>query len=97
MKTFFLSQDLWVVVEKGVTAPAEGSSDVVVDKNEKQKDAKALFVLQQAVTDSIFPRLMRATTSKQAWDILQLEFQGNAKVKSIKLQGLRRELENFKM
>ncbi|TXG67208.1 hypothetical protein EZV62_008483 [Acer yangbiense] len=40
---------------------------------------------------------MRATTSKQAWDILQLEFQGNAKVKSIKLQGLRRELENFKM
>ncbi|TXG55956.1 hypothetical protein EZV62_017269 [Acer yangbiense] len=97
MKTFFLSQDLWVVVERGVTTPAEGSSVAVVDKNEKQKDAKALFVLQQAVSDSIFPRLMRATTSKEAWDILQLEFQGNAKVKSIKLQGLRRELENFKM
>ena len=66
MKTFFLSQDLWDVVEKGVTAPTEGSSDVVVDKNEKQKDAKALFVLQQAVSDAIFPRLMRATSSKQA-------------------------------
>lgn len=40
---------------------------------------------------------MRATTSKQAWKILQLEFQGNSKVKTIKLQGLRRELENLKM
>ncbi|PKU73963.1 hypothetical protein MA16_Dca022706 [Dendrobium catenatum] len=40
---------------------------------------------------------MRASSSKQAWEILQEEFQGNSKIRTIKLQALRRELENLKM
>lgn len=98
MKTFFISQDLWEVIEKGVTTP-EGQSSAVQEKLkfEQQQNAKALFVLQQAVSESIFARLMRATTAKPACETLQQEFQGNEKVKSIKLQSLRRELENFRM
>ncbi|KAF5458969.1 hypothetical protein F2P56_022961, partial [Juglans regia] len=97
MKTFFISQDLWDVVERGLTVPAVGVSDSTQSKQETTKDAKALFILQQAVSESIFPRLMRAETSKAAWEILQAEFQGNTKVKLIKLQGFRREFENLKM
>ncbi|PKU75003.1 hypothetical protein MA16_Dca022249 [Dendrobium catenatum] len=64
---------------------------------DKKKDAKALFILQLAVSDTIFPRIMRAFSSKQAWEILQEEFKGNSKIRIIKLQALRRELENLKM
>ena len=40
---------------------------------------------------------MRANTAKEAREILQNEFQGDAKVRAIKLQSLRKELENTKM
>ncbi|KAH7534692.1 hypothetical protein JRO89_XSUnG0000300 [Xanthoceras sorbifolium] len=41
---------------------------------DKQKDSKALFVLQQALADAIFPRIMGATSAKEAWDTLKQEF-----------------------
>ncbi|KAK4837649.1 hypothetical protein QYF36_007280 [Acer negundo] len=45
----------------------------------------------------MFLRIMGATTAKEAWDILKEEFHGNEKVRTVKLQTLRRELENIKM
>ena len=51
----------------------------------RKKDAKALYSIQQAITDKIFPRIINATCSKEAWQILQNEFQGNEKVKAVKL------------
>ncbi|KAL7092450.1 hypothetical protein ACP275_12G165300 [Erythranthe tilingii] len=94
MKTLFLSLDLWDLIEKGLS-PTERTS--AAEKKNQQNDAKTLFYLQQAVSDAIFPRIMGATSSKQAWEILQNEFQGSSKVKTIKLQNLRREMENLKM
>lgn len=47
--------------------------------------------------DEVFPHIMSASTSKQAWDTLQEVFQGSKKVRSIKLQALRRDFENIKM
>lgn len=41
--------------------------------------------------DSIFPRLVGVTKSKEAWDALQQAYQGSDKVKIVKLQPLRRE------
>ena len=46
-------------------------------KENKQKDAKALFFLQQAVADNIFPRIMGATSAKDAWGTLKEEFEGS--------------------
>ena len=40
---------------------------------------------------------MRLEQAKEAWEILQKEFQGNLKVKNVTLQTLRRDLENLKM
>lgn len=40
---------------------------------------------------------MRANALEGAWEILQSKYQGNARVKLIKLKGLKREFENLKI
>lgn len=45
----------------------------------------------------MFPRNIEAKKSKEVRDILQQEFQGDKKVRIIKLQTLRRELEYLKI
>ena len=82
MKTLFISQDLWDFVEKGYF-----KTGVSVDtlKELWKKDAKALFFIQQAVDESIFPQIVAATKSNDAWDALQNRYQDNAKVLTIKL------------
>ncbi|XP_019465377.1 PREDICTED: coiled-coil domain-containing protein 186-like [Lupinus angustifolius] len=101
MTTFFRSQDLWDIVEEGFTTPENTSTLTVAQKKELkenvQKDAKALFILQQALAETIFPRIMGATSAKEAWDTLKEEFHGSDKVRTIKLQTLRREFELLKM
>ncbi|KAB2610770.1 hypothetical protein D8674_018802 [Pyrus ussuriensis x Pyrus communis] len=66
-------------------------------KDNVTKDAKALGLIQNAVSDDIFPRIAQQVTSKAAWDILKSEFVGDKKVRSVKLQGLRREFEYLRM
>ncbi|BBN70318.1 multidrug resistance-associated protein 9 [Prunus dulcis] len=41
------------------------------------KDARALGLIQSAVSDQLFPRIVNEETSKGAWDILKLEFRGD--------------------
>ncbi|KAL3729300.1 hypothetical protein ACJRO7_026409 [Eucalyptus globulus] len=94
MTTFLMAQDLWDIVEKGCEAPPEGAS---VSKDQLQKDAKALYFIQQALSETVFPRIIGARTAKEAWDILREEFQGSEKVRIIRLQTLRRDFENSKM
>ncbi|KAK4399925.1 Retrovirus-related Pol polyprotein from transposon TNT 1-94 [Sesamum angolense] len=101
MKTYFQSQKLWELVEEGVTLPDDSSTSSSAEKgkleNKKAKDSEALYYIQTAVADHIFPRISVATSAKEAWSILQKEYQGNAKVRIIKLQTLRRDFENMKM
>ncbi|KAJ4764255.1 polyprotein [Rhynchospora pubera] len=112
MKTLLISQDLWDIVEEGfVEKPPkiveEKDNDgkvitttVVVDEKEKEnkkKDAKALFCIQQGISRKLFPRIIGAKTSKEAWDILQREFQGTDKVRAVKLLTLKRDFQNLRM
>ena len=101
METYFSSQDLWDIVEEGFIVPVDTSALSAAQERElkknKQKNSKALFTLQQAVTDAIFPRIMGAKTAKEAWNTLQEEFQGSVKVRVVKLQSLRRDFELLKM
>ncbi|KAL3534239.1 hypothetical protein ACH5RR_002700 [Cinchona calisaya] len=101
IKTIFKSKELWEYVEEGYEEP-----DSTTDMNDQQlrslkehrkKDAKALSYIQQGVSPDIFSRIMGADHAKEAWEILQKEFEGNVKVKNVTLQTLRRELENLKM
>ncbi|WOG83037.1 hypothetical protein DCAR_0102211 [Daucus carota subsp. sativus] len=77
MKTLLKSQELWDIVEGGYKA----TDDENKSRENKKKDSKALVIIQQAVHDSVFSRIVAAGTSKEAWSILQKEFQGDSKVK----------------
>jgi predicted AlkP superfamily phosphohydrolase/phosphomutase len=50
-----------------------------------------------AVDESGFETIVGATTSKEAWDILEKVFKGTDRVKQVRLQTLRGELESMKM
>ena len=104
MKTLFSSQDLWDLIEIGYPVPVDQDTYTTWTqaqkdqlKDNKKKDSKALFLIQQAVHESIFPRIAAATKSKEAWDILQSAYQGTNKVKIVRLQMLRRDFENLSM
>ena len=71
MKTLFWSRDLWGLVEKGFN---EDDDEVRLNENQK-KDAKALYLIQQALDERILIRITEAQTSKQAWEILRTEYQ----------------------
>ena len=98
MKTLFRSQELWDLVESGYTepdpAPAQPNQQL---KETRKKDAKALFLIQSALDDEIFPRIAAATTAHGAWETLKKEFLGEKKVLTVKLQTLRREFETLGM
>lgn len=101
MKTLFISQDVWDLVQNGYDEPESTATLSAAQKDQlkvsRKMDAKALLHIQQGLGNSIFPRIMGATKAKEAWDIIQEEFQGNTQVRAVKLQALRRELENMKM
>ncbi|CAL2241579.1 unnamed protein product [Prunus armeniaca] len=65
--------DLRAPIFNGKKIEAEGSSE-----SEKEtllmKDAKALGIIQGAVSDDIFHRISNEETSKGAWDIQHQEF-----------------------
>ncbi|XP_070675882.1 uncharacterized protein [Malus domestica] len=105
-KTIFKSHDLWNLVDKGFEiAETEDESNDEDQQSVKKmsmkvnetRDAKALSVIQGAVSDEIFPRISNFETSKAAWDVHQQEFRGDKKVRSVKLQCLRRDFEYTRM
>lgn len=104
MKTLFMSQDVWEVVANGFSEPADEAAQNALTnaqkallKENKIKNAKALNLIFLGVEPSIFPRIQACTKSKSAWDILETVYQGMAKVKTAKLQLLRREFETLQM
>ena len=66
-------------------------------KRKRQKNKRVLQIIGQALDDSVVGRIKPATTTKQAWDILETAYQGTSKVKIAKLQAVRREFENLQM
>ncbi|XP_016649639.1 PREDICTED: uncharacterized protein LOC107881087 [Prunus mume] len=61
------------------------------------KDAKALGIIQNAVSNQIFLFIANADSAKMAWDLLYGEYHGGDQVRSAKLQNLRREFEYTSM
>ncbi|KAM2091058.1 hypothetical protein ACFX1T_029593 [Malus domestica] len=109
MTTILKSYGLWELVENGFEPPDPKSEKAVVDETKKEttdgvsfseilmKDARALGMIQGAVSDQIFPRIVNEETSKGAWDVLKGEFRGDKQVRNVKLQGLRRDFEYTRM
>ena len=53
------------------------------NKESKRKDKKALYILYQNIGEGTFEIIVGATTSKEAWDLLQKAYKGAEKVKKI--------------
>ena len=66
-------------------------------RDNRKKDSKYLFYLFQSVHESIFPRIEAVKNSKEAWDILKTSYQGMEKVKTTKLQMMKRDFETLSM
>ncbi|KAK8945303.1 hypothetical protein KSP40_PGU006955 [Platanthera guangdongensis] len=63
----------------------------------QKRDAKALICIQQGVRRSILPLIIDAKTSKEAWEILEIEYWGSEHVISIRLALLWRDFDNLNM
>ena len=95
MKAFLGGEDVWDVVEKGVEGI--GATTEKQKHDAKVKDKRALSFIYQGVDDANFEKIARATTAKEAWEILQNSFKGADKVKRVRLQTLRGEFETLQM
>jgi hypothetical protein len=69
----------------------------IAQATQRNRENKAKFWIQNSVDDSIFSKITGAGTSKQAWDILKSSYQGNDKVKTVKLQTLRTQFKTLRM
>lgn len=104
MRTLFISQGLWELVTTGqepVINVSEKDKEIDHVKQKyteelRMKDARALLLIHQGVSETIFPRIMAAESAKQAWDILKLEYQGSTKVIALKLQVFWKDFENYR-
>jgi uncharacterized protein (UPF0147 family) len=98
-----ISQDLWDMVEDdGVVEEGDGKGKKGIEtsdeaKEKKKRDAKALYLIQQSISDKNFPRIIGARRAKEAWEFLQKEYQGTDKVRSVKLLTLKRNFQNLQM
>ncbi|CAL9003036.1 unnamed protein product [Prunus brigantina] len=117
MKTIFKSHGLWELVEKGIEcSDLKGAGEFDAKKKEKEessgagkmtvtellmKDAKALGLIQGAVSDEIFSRVSHEETSKGAWDILMKEFHGDKQhskdLDEIEVQKVVASLKSFEL
>ena len=100
MKTILRSYGLWELGEEGVPISDSKGKMKETETSDKsaltellKQDAKALDLIQGAVSDELFPIISNEVTAKGAWDLLQQEYKGDECVQSVKLQGLRRDFE----
>jgi len=101
MKAYLGSQDVWDIVESGFEEPEDSDEQTVAQiaalRKTRVKDRKAMYALYRAVDDAGLEKLANATTSKEAWEILEKTYKGDDRVKQVRLQALRGEFERLLM
>lgn len=65
----FKSQELWDLLENKFEDMNLAKPDQRFQKTQS-KDAKALFLIQQALDEDIFSKIRAASTFTQTWEIL---------------------------
>ena len=71
MKTLLRSLELWDLVEYGLVEVLEPTIEEMERLREtKKKDVKTLFIIYQAIHETIFSRIVVATITKQTRLIL---------------------------
>jgi len=80
MKALLGSQDSWDVVQEGFeeleNTTGYSAAQNKVLKETQSKDKTTLYMLYRAADEAIFEKIVGASTSKEAWDILEKVFKG---------------------
>ncbi|KAM5575565.1 hypothetical protein ABKV19_014494 [Rosa sericea] len=71
MKTYLLSEDLWEVVEEPTAAKLEDHDEAEYSKAWAQKNAKALYAIQNSCGRETFSFISEIETAKTAWETLE--------------------------
>ncbi|GJR11681.1 hypothetical protein Tco_0794333 [Tanacetum coccineum] len=101
METLFNSLDMFDHVKNTFEEP----NDIEKYTNEKMDDLKkkgaqniaVLIMIQPGIAPTIFSKVMSLKIAKESSDVLKQEFQGEVKLRAIKLQTLTRDYKNTKM
>jgi gag-polypeptide of LTR copia-type/Domain of unknown function (DUF4219) len=102
IKALMGAQDVWDIIKEGyeevdLTVQGITEAQIKAPKEKKMKDKSALYMLYQTVDEADFEKITTATTTKEAWDTLEKAYKSVDRVKQIKLQNLRGELEIMQM
>jgi hypothetical protein len=98
MKTYIQEQgfQVWKSIIDGYTAPTvPPTNDKEVNLGEN--NFKAINVLLNGLSDTVFTKVAHCKYAKEIWDKLQNIYEGDSKVKAAKLQTYRGQLEQIKM
>ena len=90
MKVLFGFHDIWIVVERAYEKPQNETNAMANQtfRELRRKDKKVLFFIHQTLDEANFEKVTNATTSKQAWEILENAYKGIENVKKVRLQTL---------
>ncbi|XP_015084112.1 uncharacterized protein LOC107027463 [Solanum pennellii] len=101
MQASLEAYELWETVtkEKPLAAlPANPTLAQIKSNNEeKSKKSKAKSLMQNAVADTVFYRIMACKTAKEAWDRLKEEYQGSDRTRQMQVLNLKREFESLNL
>ncbi|KAK2361761.1 hypothetical protein QL285_086881 [Trifolium repens] len=99
MIVLFGAQDVLELVTEGYVPVAADATNAqkLAQKDTKKKDQRALFYIHQCVDENVFEKIADSETAKAAWDTLIRCYGGDASVKKVKLQSLRKQYENLNM
>jgi hypothetical protein len=98
VKTYLtaLGVDIWYSVVNGYVIPNNAPTDPN-EKNLMSCNSKSRHVILAALAPTIASKVMGCNTAKEVWDKLKNIYEGDPKVKQVKLQRHRAEFENLKM
>jgi hypothetical protein len=91
MRSFLQAQECWDLVDLGYVEPdpaalcAMTNPQRIAQATLRNKKNKEKLWIQNSVDDSIFSKITGDGTSKHAWDILKSSYQGNDRIKTVKL------------
>ena len=78
--------------------PANPPIDARSPERKHYKDnSKAMNVILSGLTETIFVEVIHCETAKEIWDKLRNIYEGDEKIKGVKLQTYRVHFENLKM
>lgn len=101
MKTYLRTQSLWDVVKSDSNPPPLSNNSILAQiKNhieELEKEWRTFVIINVALHDDMFIKILNLKAAKEAWDKLKEEFQASERTKKMQVLNLIREFEALKL